>query len=78
MDKNYQNKLFSFLNSIQRDLKDNKIDEKQFNFLLGLFLRNELNNMVNKEIADITPKNDNIQNMTFLTYKRSRKFNYVN
>jgi len=77
MGINYQNKLFNFLNSIQRDLSNNKIDEKQFNFLLGLFLKKELNNMVNKEINEIIPKNDNIQNMTFLTYKRSRKFSHA-
>ena len=78
MGKNYQSKLFIFLNSIQKDLNNKKIDEKQFNFLLGLFLKKELNNMISNEIDEIIPKNNNIKNMTFLTYKRSRKFSHAN
>lgn len=77
MGKNYQSNLFVFLRSIQKDLKDNKIDEKQFNFLLGLFIKKELNNIVNNEIDNIIPKNENINNMTFLTYKRNRKFSHA-
>lgn len=77
MGKNYQSKLFTFVNSIQKDLKEEKIDEKQFSFLLGVFLRKELNDMVIKEIDSILPKSDNVQNLTFLTYNRNRRFSHV-
>jgi len=79
MGKNYQNKLFNFLNAIQSDLRENKINEKQFNFLLGFFLRTELNNFVNNEINSILPEQeqDNFKEMTLLTYKKNRKFTYV-
>ncbi|MCK4635334.1 MAG: hypothetical protein KAT32_00570 [Candidatus Moranbacteria bacterium] len=77
MGKNYQSKLFIFINSIQKDLNNKKINEKQFNFLLGLFIKKELGDMVSKEINKIIPKKDNMQNMTFLTYKRNSKFSHV-
>lgn len=77
MGENYQSNLFTFISTIQKDLKDNKIDEKQFSFLLGLFLKKEINNIVIKEIDDIMPESNIKNNMTFLTYKRSRKFNHA-
>lgn len=78
MGDNYQNKLFYFINSIEKDLKDKKIDEKQFSFLLGFFLKTELNNFVKSEIEEFIPQKDNFKEMTFITYKRNRKFNYAN
>lgn len=68
MGKDYQNKLFIFLSSIERDLRDNKINEKQFNFLLGFFLKTELNNIVKNEITSMMPPKQDLHKMTLLTY----------
>lgn len=77
MGKPYQNKLLNFLEVIKKDLQDKKINQKQFKFLLGMFISTEFSNYVNEEIKNMLPDdNEDMQKLTFISYKRNRKFSH--
>ncbi len=78
MGKEYNNKLTSFLLSLQKDLKDRKIDEEQFNFLLGVFFKNEMNQFIKDELDELIPQEESDkQKMTLLSYKKNSKLTYA-
>jgi len=78
MGKDYQNKLLVLLSSLQRDLKNGKINQAQFNFLLGFLFKHEMNNFIKEEVEDLLPETkNNHQTVTFVSYKRNRKISYA-
>lgn len=77
MNKYYRSKFTKFVLSLQKDLEQGKIDEQQFNFLLGVFIKNEMNNFVKEEISGLLPEENEINHqMMFLSYKK-RKLSYA-
>ncbi|MFH1620740.1 MAG: hypothetical protein ABIB04_01505 [Patescibacteria group bacterium] len=78
MGKQYQNKATIFLSELQKDLKDGKINEQEFKFLLGLFLKHEMNSFINESINEMLPESSkDTNNMTLVSYKRNLKFTYA-
>lgn len=77
MSSNYNTHLFIFVSTLRKELAEGRIDQKQFNFLLGLFFQKEINKLVNSEIQEYFSAPEEEKNkMTFLSYKRNRKFTH--
>jgi hypothetical protein len=70
MGKSYQNKLTVFLASLLVDLKSGKLTEKEFKFLLGIFLQREMNNFVKESLDEMLPKFEDVHNLTMVSYKK--------
>jgi hypothetical protein len=80
MGKNYQNELSDFLKTIQADLKNNRINKQQFDFLLGFFITQQINRLVKQEIDGMIPADSRgIRQMNFLSYKKkTNQMDYAN
>lgn len=74
MQKDYQSTLFKGLTTLQRDLNEKRINQQQFNWLVGFLLSTELGKFVKQEVADMLPENDNMYNMTLISYEINRSF----
>ncbi len=70
----YQTKLLKRLDSLQRDLKDEKITQEEFNILLGMLLKVEMNSFVANKIKHLDLEDDE-KKMTFISYASTRNFN---
>lgn len=68
----YQDNSSKLLLSLQKDLEAKKITENEFNILLGLLLKVELNNFVRERISDLQLDDD--KKLTYIEYARTRKF----
>lgn len=78
MSKHYQTRLFKIFTSLQKDLKDSKITDEQFNKLFGFLLEVETNRLVDHEMKHLLPDDFNDEQcLTVLSYKRKTKFNHV-
>ena len=64
MSSNYNTHLFVFISTLRKELAEGKINQKQFNFLLGLFFQKEINKLVNSEIQEYfsAPEEEKKQN----------------
>ena len=67
------------IGSLQGDLKEKKINQNEFNFLLGVLFKKEINDFIDVNVNSIFPqsKNDGFSQMTFLHYSKRRKLNHV-
>jgi len=77
MKNKYENSLLTTFNSLQKDLTAKKINEEEFNFLLGVLLKNQVNNFISSEVESLLPTNKDEQSMTMISYKRDRKFSHA-
>lgn len=77
MLSHYNSRLFSTFSALQSDLKEKKIDEKEFNFLVGFLLQTEVSKFVGEEIEAVLPKDKNNKSMTLLTYQMNRMFRHA-
>lgn len=53
INKNYQTVLTRNLSAIQRDLRSNRITQYEFNILLGMIIKVEMNNFIKNNLSDI-------------------------
>lgn len=78
MGSQYQNKLFVFTSALREDLQNGRINEEQFSFLLGVFLKKELGSFVTQELSNLLPSKDSSRSVSLMSYKKSRRFDYAN
>lgn len=69
----YQNNLSKTLVSLQKDLENEKITQDEFNVLLGLLIKVELNNFIKNKIKQLDIEEDN--KLTYIGYAGTRTFN---
>lgn len=78
MKNYYQNTITTTeIKSLQKDLKEKRIDQQQFAFLIGFILKNQLNYFIQTNIESLIPENRNESQMTLINYKIDRKLNHV-
>lgn len=75
INQNYQTRLTKKLSVLQKDLKYEKITQEEFNILLGLLLKVEMNNFVKSQIKDLDIEDNN--RMTFVSYAGTKKFSAI-
>lgn len=71
--------LFAFVQALQADLRAEKIDRAQFDFLLGVFLRKEFNLFLGKQLQrlELRPATHGKDLLSF-SYRRDRQLNHAN
>ncbi len=74
-NKDYQTRFTRELSSLQNDLRANKISQEEFNVLLGLLVRMEMNRFVRSEIQRFDSRED--KQMTFISYAGTKTFSAV-
>ena len=77
MKNTYKILVLKQLESLQKDLKDKKINPEQFNFLIGFLLKSQINDFLQSEINSVLPENEDEKQMTFINYKIDRKLSHV-
>lgn len=65
--------LFTFMRTLQDDLRAEKIDRTQFNFLLGMFLQREFNLFLGKQVERLAVQPVAGKQLLSLSYRRNRQ-----
>lgn len=74
----YNNEMFESLSALREDLNAGKLNERQFNFLLGVLLQKEVNTFTKWKIKEVMPtEKAEKSSMTFIRYIRNRQFNHA-
>lgn len=74
-NKNYQTRFTRELSILQKDLRANKISQEEFNILLGLLVRVEMNHFVRSGLRRFDSRDD--KQMTFISYAGTKTFGAV-
>lgn len=77
MSPTYNNDMFKSLSLLQSDLKEGNIDRKQFNFLLGLVLKKQVNDFARFKVSEFTDDGKLRKSMTFISYVHNRQANHA-
>ncbi len=67
--------LFTFMRTLQDDLRAEKIDRTQFDFLLGMFLQREFNLFLGKQMKQLALQPT--AGKQLLSYRRNRQSHAV-
>jgi hypothetical protein len=67
----YQTSMFKNIEAADSNLKSGKINRSQFNTLLGIILKKEVNDFVQLQVKSFAPKQEN-NSFTFVQYAHKR------
>ena len=70
--KKYQTGMSKHIGVADSSLKSGKINQTQFNTLLGVILKKEINDFVQWQVKSFAPKQEN--SLTFVQYAHKRNF----
>ena len=71
----YDTNSIRYIAELKRDLSAGKLNQEEFNFLLGLILKKEVNNFVQSQIEEFSPEPE--RSVTFVSYTRNRRLNHA-
>lgn len=75
MNNKYQTGMTKRLSLIQENLNSGKITQEEFNILLGLLLKVEVNRFVKHQVKHLDLEDD--KKMTFIGYAGTRKLSTI-
>lgn len=78
MGKSYNNNLFKSLISLQSDLKDKKINNEEFNILIGFLLQQQMTSFIDTELRYMMPKSaDSFSQVNLLNYQKDTNITHA-